>query len=296
MKWETGLAALLLYLSLAGCTASVRSITPSTTGPGNPVIDEPGGLPAGYRLVWSDEFSADGLPDPTHWRYDTGGNLQGWFNNEKQYYSAGRLLNTRVENGVLILEAHSEKLDSARFPDWGGQAYSSGKIVTDGVKTFSYGFIEVRAKLPCQVGSWPAIWTLSAAPYSKWPDDGEIDIMEHTGSRAGKIQQSTHTKSYNHIINTSRSTRTDLADACTNFHNYQLTWTRDSIKQGIDGRNHMIYRNDHSGNHADWPFVQPQYLLLNLAVGGDYAGPQGIDDTSFPWQMQVDYVRIYQAP
>jgi len=136
-------------------------------------------VPAGYKLVWSDEFDADGLPDPKKWKYDIYRNAQGWYNVEKQYYSNARLKNSRIENGNLIIEAHKEDLSGEGFSDWGGQKYSSARLMTKGLGDWTKGFFEIRAKIPCGLGTWPAIWTLPSDPGVKWPSGGEIDIMEH---------------------------------------------------------------------------------------------------------------------
>jgi len=266
---------------------------PQPTGPGTPTINENGGLPAGYRLAWSDEFDVDGLPDAAKWNYDTDRNFLGWYNNELQYYSAARAENARVAGGSLLITARKEDLSTAGFADWGGQRYSSSRMVTRGKASWTYGFIEIRAKLPCGRGSWPALWMLSPPPQQAWPDDGEIDIMEHVGFDPGVIHGTMHTLAYNHTKNNSRTATVNVGDACTAFHKYQLTWTANQIKVGVDDRNYYQYSNDNSGN-AEWPFDSPQYLIFNVAVGGDWGGQMGVDDSIFPIQMEVDYVRVYQ--
>lgn len=266
---------------------------PQPAGPGNPAINEAGGIPANYSLVWSDEFDVAGLPDSNKWAYDIDRNFLGWYNNELQYYSNARLENSRVENGSLIITARREDLSTAGFSDWGGQRYSSARMVTRGKQAWTYGFIEIRAKLPCGRGSWPALWMLSAPPQTAWPADGEIDIMEHVGFDPGVVHGTMHTEAYNHTRNNSRSASTTVPDVCTAFHKYQLTWNANQIKVGIDDRNFYQYSNDGSGN-ASWPFDSPQYLIFNIAVGGDWGGQMGVDDTIFPIQMEVDYVRVYQ--
>jgi len=266
---------------------------PPPAGPGAPAISENGGLPANYHLVWSDEFDTDGLPDPTKWDYDTDRNAVGWYNNEAQYYARDRPENARVEGGNLVIEARHEDLDPTTFPDWGGQHYTSARLLTRGKAAWTYGFMEVRAKLPCGVGTWPAIWMLSAPPQTTWPDDGEIDIMEHVGFDPGVIHGTVHTKSYNSVLNNVRTATITQVDVCNAFHLYQLTWTANRIAIGLDNHNYFQYSNDGSGN-SEWPFDSPQYLLLNIAIGGDWGGQQGIDNSIFPVEMQIDYVRVYQ--
>jgi len=144
---------------------------------GEPASDAAAAPPAGYRLVWADEFDTDGLPDPSRWSYDTMSNRSGWANEERQYYAAARHENSRVENGVLIIEARRER--TRAFKDTGGQHYTSARLVTSGHMSWTYGFFEIRAKLPCGRGTWPAIWMLPEDwSRGKWPLPGEIDIME----------------------------------------------------------------------------------------------------------------------
>lgn len=252
------------------------------------------GVPKGHRLVWSDDFEGRGLPDAAKWSYDTAFNKSGWHNREKQYYSAARAKNARLRNGRLIIEAHREQLDPKLFPDWGGQLYSSARLVTRGKARWTYGYFEARAKLPCAVGTWPAIWTLADKPNMKWPDDGEIDIMEHVGFNPNVVHQTIHTAAFNHVRKTQKEAKAEVPGACDAFHLYQLHWTPDRIRMGIDGRTIFSYHKP-SSSKAEWPFDGPQYLILNLAVGGDWGGAKGIDDKALPARMEVDYVRVYRA-
>lgn len=136
------------------------------------------------QLVWSDEFDYEGLPDPTKWNYDVGG--WGWGNNELQYYTRDSLGNARVENGLLTIELKQQSIEDRK--------YSSARLVTKGKGDWIYGRIDVSAKLPRGLGTWPAIWMLGSTTPLKWPDDGEIDIMEHVGFNPGFIHATTHTK------------------------------------------------------------------------------------------------------
>jgi beta-glucanase (GH16 family) len=298
-RWLGVIAATTaLFSSACGGEGSgsppVSSPTPSQpAGPGTPAISEIGGIPAGFRVVWSDEFSAAGLPDPAKWSYDTERNSAGWYNNELQYYGNARLENSSVENGLLMITARREDLSTAGLPDWGGQRYSSPRLVTRGKASWTYGFVEVRAKLPCGVGTWPAIWMLPAPPQTRWPDDGEIDIMEHVGFDAGVVHATAHTGAFNHTRGNHRTATTTVADACSEFHRYQLNWNANRITVGVDDRNYYQYSNDGSGN-AEWPFDSAQFLILNIAVGGDWGGQMGVNDAIFPVHMEVDYVRVYQ--
>lgn len=246
---------------------------------------------AGWTLAWSDEFSVDGLPDAAKWDYDTERNAVGWFNNELQYYARSRLENARVEGGRLIITARKEDLRSAA--DWGGQHYTSARLVTRGKASWTYGFIEVRAKMPCGQGTWPAIWMLGTG--GRWPEDGEIDILEQTGQNKAQVLGTVHTRAYNYFngsLGVGRGASTSVPDACSAFHNYQLTWTADRIQIGVDDSVYMVFDNPKTGDTTRWPFDNPQYLLLNLAVGGDLGG--AVDPAFTTQQMEVDYVRVYR--
>jgi beta-glucanase (GH16 family) len=246
---------------------------------------------SGWTLAWADEFDVDGLPDPAKWDYDTARNAVGWFNNELQYYARSRLANAQVASGRLVITARKEDLSSAA--DYGGQHYTSARLVTRGKASWTYGFVEVRARLPCGRGTWPAIWMLGTG--GRWPEDGEIDIVEQTGQNKAQVLGTIHTRAYNYFngsLGPGRGASTTLADACTAFHNYQLTWTNDKIQIGVDDTVYFEFANPKAGDTARWPFDNPQYLILNLAIGGDLGGPVPADFT--PQQMEVDYVRVYR--
>jgi beta-glucanase (GH16 family) len=241
--------------------------------------------PTGYKLTWHDEFSNNGLPLSKNWAYDTEANATGWYNNELQYYAAKRLANTQVTDGKLHIIARKERLTSAT--DYGGQNYTSGRLITRGKASWTYGFVEVRAKLPCSQGAWPAIWMLGTA--NNWPDSGEIDIMEKI-NKDPTIYGTLHTRS---TAGTSgNGNKTKVTTACTAYHLYQMIWTPAKISIGVDGKIYHTYKNAGTGN-AQWPFAHPQYLLLNLAIGGDWPGKPD-SGSKFPMEMLVDYVRVYK--
>ena len=246
--------------------------------------------PANSILVWSDEFSGRKV-DMSKWTFDTSRNKAGWYNGELQYYAAG-LSNARVAAGKLVIEARREK--AARMPDWGRQNYTSAKIMTKGLASWTYGFFEVRAKLPCARGTWPAIWMLP--DNGSWPEGGEIDIMEHVGSDPNVVHATVHTALFTHSKGTQRGATTRLATSCERFHRYQLDWRPDSITIGVDDQAYMRVRNDRPGGRGAWPFDAPFHMILNLAIGGAWAGAKGIDDAALPQRMEVDYVRVWQAP
>ena len=236
-----------------------------------------------WKLVWSDEFNYQGLPDSSKWNYDIGGD--GWGNNEAEFYTGKRLENARVENGNLIIEAKKE--------NWQNKNYTSARLVTKGKGDWSHGRIEVRAKLPKGRGSWPAIWMLGSKTPLNWPDDGEIDIMEHVGYDPGVIHASTHCKKYNHIIHTQKTATINVPDFADAYHIYAVEWDAEKLSIFVDDKKYFSIVNEHTGYEA-WPFSQPMHLLLNIAVGGNWGGQKGVDDSIFPIQMLVDYVRVYQ--
>lgn len=243
-------------------------------------------VPSDYSLVWSDEFSENGLPNPSKWNYDTERNKLGWYNNEKQYYSSARLENSEVRDGKLIISARKEQM--SQQTDWGGQSYSSARLITAGKAEWVYGFFEVRAKLPCGQGTWPAIWTLGSGQ-SGWPAFGELDIMEWVGSAPTRVFSTVHTTSGSGGNGSGGATQ--IQDACNTFHLYQMHWTPQQIRFGMDGKIHHTYVNAKQGV-AQWPFDTPQYLILNIAIGGDLGGT--VDNSIFPTNMEIDYVRVYQ--
>jgi len=257
----------------------------------NAVYRGPVKRPSNSRLVWHDDFNGKAL-DSAKWRYDAVRNKEGWFNGELQYYSAGRPQNLRVGQGLLTIQARHET--PSQFADWGGQHYTSAKIVSEGAG-WTYGFYEIRAKLPCARGSWPAIWMLPV-DLKKWPDDGEIDIMEQVGAEPNLIYASLHTGLFNHVLKTQRSAQKLVPTSCSKFHVYQLDWRPNSITIGVDGHGILRVLNDRPGGKGAWPFNVPFHMILNLAIGGHWAGAKGIDDAAMPQRMDVDYVRVWQAP
>jgi len=269
----------------AGPAPAPAPVPPAPPPPSPPPSPSPSQVPVGHVLVWSDEFDTDGLPDAARWDHDTGRNALGWYNNELQYYSAPRAENAVAAGGKLRITARLEELRGAT--DWGGQCYTSARLLTRGRAAWTYGFFEVRAKLPCGRGTWPAIWTLGSG--GVWPDDGEIDIMEQVGSNPGRVFGTVHTAQSG---GPGTGGAVNVPDACTAFHDYQLTWTAEQIAIGIDGVIYYRYVNPRAGKFT-WPFDKPQFLLLNIAIGGNLGG--AVDDSIFPVAMEVEHVRVYQA-
>lgn len=235
------------------------------------------------KMIWSDEFETDGLPDPLKWSYDVGDH--GWGNNELQYYSKEDLRNSRVENGILIIEAIKDTTQP--------KGYTSARLVTKGKAAWKYGYIEVKAKLPEGVGTWPAIWMLPEVNnYGGWPKSGEIDIMEHVGYDPGKVHGTVHTEAFNHSIGTQKGAQLMVSDFQDEFHVYAIDWKKDKIDFFIDGQKYFTFENTGDGSKA-WPFDHPFHLILNIAVGGNWGGAQGVDADIWPQRLEVDYIRVF---
>ncbi len=262
----------------------------------------PAGWSGEWKLVWSDEFDRDGLPDPVKWAHE-----EGFVRNQElQYYTTGRKQNARVESGHLIIEAHKEQFPNARYqPDaperrWQQRRqhadYTSASLITRGRAAWTYGRIEVRAKMPSGRGTWPAIWMLGTNMGEVgWPACGEIDILEYVGHEPGVVHANVHTRGYNHNRGNGRGSRLPLLDAEKAFHVYALEWTPQKLEFFVDDRKYFTLENDGTGVDS-WPFDAPQYLILNLAIGGAWGGQKGVDDAIFPQRLTIDYVRVYQRP
>jgi len=232
--------------------------------------------------IWQDEFDVNGAPNAQRWGYDVGGG--GFGNNEKQYYTNGS--NVNINNGILTIEARKEIYQ--------GSDYTSCRLITKGTGDFLYGRFEAKMKLPSGRGTWPAFWMLPTDnEYGNWPKSGEIDIMEHVGYDPNKVHQSVHTGAYNHKIGTQKTASTVINTAMSDYHVYRVDWTPYAVRGYIDDVKIFEFVNGNSG-FAAWPFDKRFHLLLNLAVGGDWGGANGIDPTVFPAKLLVDYVRVYK--
>ncbi|MFC3423017.1 glycoside hydrolase family 16 protein [Rhizorhabdus histidinilytica] len=263
---------------LSACISQPRPTEPA-------VIPAALSVPPGYSLVWRDEFDEGPQPDPAKWAYDEHRNRQGWYNDELQYYGR-RARNIRIDAGMLVIEAHAERLNRADYRDWGGQSFTSGRLVSRGRARWREGYFEIRARLPCVAGTWPAAWLLPEYESSRW-EGGEIDIFEHVGADPGKVHHSLQTATRNFRIGNHPTATSMVPDACTAFHTYQLLWTGSMIVMGVDGRIGFAMRRE----RLDRWFDRPMYLILNLAIGGHWGGP--VDAGRLPASMQIDYVRVY---
>ncbi len=257
----------------------------------------------GYSLVWSDEFNYKGKPDNFKWKYD-----YGFIANEEEQYYTDSLKNARVEDGNLIIEVHKETVVNKDYNNpellkksWMKYAaerktakYTSARLTTKDLASWKYGRIEVRAKLPKGVGMWPAIWMLGENRNEVgWPESGEIDIMEHVGFNKDSIFGTVHSKAYNHTKNTEKGKSIFIDKPYEKFHVFALEWTPEKIDFILNDEIYNTFKNENKTT-AEWPFDQKFHLILNVAVGGMLGGQKGIDDSVFPQQMVVDYVRVFQ--
>lgn len=226
-------------------------------------------------VVWSDEFNTDGAPDPAKWGYDLGAG--GWGNSELQYYT-NRSENVVVQGGMLKIKAIKE--------NYSGSAYTSARLLSKNKFAFTFGKVEVRAKLPAGVGTWPAIWMLgSNINTTAWPACGEIDIMEHRGSELNKIFGTLHYPGRSGG-NADGSTKV-ITNATTEFHIYSLEWSATVIKIYVD--NQLIHSVTNSNAI---PFSHDFFFILNVAMGGTFGG--SVDPTFTNATMEVDYVKVYK--
>ncbi len=226
-------------------------------------------------IVWADEFDSPGSPSSAKWGYDIGGG--GWGNNEVQNYTS-RTENVYISDGTLKIILKKE--------NYGGSTFTSARMLTKGKFSFRYGRIEVRAKLPAGGGTWPAIWMLGDNLGSAgWPACGEIDIMEHVGNQLNRIFSTMHYP--NHSGGNGIGGFTMINTATTEFHKYSMEWSSDSMKFYVDDQLFYAFANS-----ADKPFNQNFFIILNVAMGGNFGG--AIDPAFSSAQMEVDYVRVYQ--
>lgn len=228
-------------------------------------------------LLWSDEFDVDGAPNSGKWGYDIGTGNNGWGNSELQNYTS-RPENAVVQGGVLKIKAIRETFS--------GSAFTSARLLSKGKFSFKYGKIEARAKLPVGVGTWPAIWMLgNNISTAGWPACGEIDIMEHKGSELNKIYGTLH---YPGRSGGSADGSTKvITNATTEFHIYTVEWTASSIKIYVDDQ---LYHTVANSNTI--PFNQDFFIIMNVAMGGTFAG--AVDPAFANSTMEIDYVRVYQ--
>jgi len=248
--------------------------------------------PEGYALVWSDEFNGKNgsQPDPSKWTYDIGGS--GWGNHELEYYT-NRRENARIENGNLVIAARQEPYKAPNGADFD---YTSARLKTQGLFSHAYGRFEARIKLPAGQGLWPAFWMLGDNFGSAgWPKCGEIDIMENVGKEPGINHGSLHGPSSTNATSDLTATITlPAGQALSNdFHVYAVEWEPDAIRFYLDANLYATFAAARWPPGGTWIFDHRFFLILNVAVGGDWPGSPD-DTTEFPQTMLVDYVRVYK--
>jgi len=276
-------ASLLLALSLASCTEEKKPDIPTPTP--DPVSTTANAEAKDYaqytELIWSDEFDGGGAVDQSKWTHEIGGS--GWGNNELEYYT-NSIENSYVSGGNLTIQAQKQSQ--------GGRDYTSARLITKGKQSFTFGRVDVRAKLPKGQGIWPAIWMLgSDIGQNNWPLCGEIDLMELRGQEPNKFLSTLHygTSTADHRY---KGTDHTLANGsfADDFHLFSMVRSKDQMRFFLDGKQYYTFT---SSDASPYPFNNPFFVILNVAVGGDFLGNPNAS-TQFPQQMLVDYVRFYQ--
>jgi beta-glucanase (GH16 family) len=231
------------------------------------------------KLVWEENFEGKKL-DETVWNYELGNgcpSICGWGNNERQVYTK---INHKLKKGKLTITAKKEK-----------ETYTSTRITSAGKKEFQYGRIEARAKLPVGEGIWPAFWMLGSNINNVgWPKCGEIDILEYVGKNPHLVYTSLHTQdSHGETINSKKIVFPKIEEG---FHIFAVDWTKDKMDFFVDDK--LVYTfQPEVKNENTWPFNQPFYIIINMAIGGNFGGPE-VDDSIFPQEYILDYVKVYQ--
>jgi len=238
-----------------------------------------------WKRVWSDEFQqANGSsPDAGKWSFDLGGD--GWGNDELEYYTS-RTNNARVESGKLVIEARHET--------FGGRNYTSARLLTKGKWSWKYGRIEARIKVPSGQGLWPAFWMMATnIDAVGWPTGGEIDIMEIIGREPATVHGTIHGPGYSGAGGIGGPFVLPAGAAFADkFHVFAIEWETNRIVWFVDDKPYFTATPQSLPKGAQWVFSTPQFLLLNLAVGGGWPGNPDAT-TKFPQRMLVDYVRVY---
>jgi len=268
----------ILLLGPSGCDSQPESTNTE------PVIE----APPGWKLVWNDEFAGSSI-DVTKWEHEV--NANGGGNSELQYYTA-RSKNSRVEDGLLVLEAHEESYQG----DEGKRDYTSARMRTRGKGDWVYGRMEIRARLPYGQGIWPAIWMLPTDwEYGGWPRSGEIDIMEIIGHDPDYLHGTLHFgRAYNDKSQDGGSYRSPAGSLRNEFHTYTVEWTESEFRWFLDDIQYASVSSWYAPENAyPAPFNKRFHMLLNIAVGGNWPGSPDAT-TIFPQRMEIDYVRVYE--
>ncbi len=237
-------------------------------------------VPDGYVLDWHEEFEDNGKPSLADWWYETGGG--GWGNNESQVYVAG----SKDGIDLAFISEGTLKIQACRI----GSEVNSIRMNTQ--RAWQYGWFEARIKVSDVKGTWPAFWMMPKN-FTSWPGDGEIDIMEYAISTQGKDKSSSsiHCNAYNWPNNTQKTHVQPVTNAASEFHVYALEWTASEMKFFVDGKQHLVFKNEGKGRDS-WPFDAPFYLKFNMAWGGNMGG--ATDPNGLPATYEVDYVRVFK--
>lgn len=270
-------AAIITLLSLSNCQPHDQSSQKAV-----PALAD-----TQWELVWSDEFDYEGTPDPDRWNYE-----KGYIRNDELQYYTDRPENVRVDGERLIIEA----MQDSAIIEGEMREITSASVTTRNKQSWQYGKVEISAKLPNALGTWPALWMLGDNISDVgWPLCGEIDIMENVGYNADTVFTTIHTEAYNHTRGTHKLEGTHLLSADNEFHTYGIEWSAQQIDFLIDDNLVFTVTKQAGDGVEEWPFDQPFYLLMNFAFGGAWGGVQGVDKSALPQQYLIDYVRVYQT-
>jgi beta-glucanase (GH16 family) len=273
------LLSISVLAAVSACSAPDTSVAPGSK----------------WELVWSDEFDRAGLPDPTKWNYEDGFVR----NHEKQYYTTERRENARVENGMLIIEGRKERFKNAGYRAGSANSrsadeyaeYTAASLITSRKASWLYGRIEVRAKLPQGQGVWPAIWMLGDnLNTSHWPRCGEIDIMEFVGHDPNHVHATVHYSLDGK--HKSSGSKLETPAPYDDFHIYAVEWNKDRMEFFFDDKKYHTFDLKAAEENGENPFRKPQFLMINLALGGSWGGK--IDEAIMPQKFLIDYVRVFK--
>jgi beta-glucanase (GH16 family) len=278
------------FIALLFCLTCIGFTTCKSDGPGQAAatsVNDGAFVPAGYELVWNDEFDTPGMPDTTRWSYQVGGH--GWTAKERQMYTEADPKNVRIQEGLLRITTVLEE-GNRRNP------FSSTRLVTKKKAMFEEGYFEVRAKFPEGEGLRSAFWMVGDT-VSKigWPNAGEIDIVEHYGKLPTVIGAAVQTPDFFWSEKGQKGGSKIVKTASSEFHVYSCTWTREQLTFAVDGEVYWTYQPLPGRGKAGYPFQWPFYMVANLSVGGIRGTKdERIARDIFPASMYLDYVRVYQ--
>ena len=281
MRFSQIFVSLLLavYLSTS-CTSDISPTVTTTDGNSDYV-------PQGYELTWNDEFNYEGMPDTSHWSYQTGG--YGWTAKELQYYTGADADNVGVQDGSLTITARKKRK--------GRNQYTSARLVSKHKGEVKYGYIEVRAKMAKGNGLRSAFWLVgSDVLEAGWPNTGEIDLVEHYGKFPTVVSAAVQTKDNFWSGPGQKGASTQVSDASENYHIYSCLWTKDELVFSVDGQPYFTYGQQPGRGRSGYPFDHPFYMVATLSVGGERGPNAVVDDAAFPAAYKIDYVRIYETP